>query len=227
MNHDSSAIGVIFDMDGVLVESADAHLASWELLASQEGVKINRAQFAATFGRQNRDIVPLLFGPAAAARVQALAERKEKIYRDLIREHPPIVAGAVTLVEALHEAGVLLAVGSSGPKANIDLVLSAMGVTAWICVVVSGDDVARGKPDPQVFAMAAERLGLPPRRCVVVEDAPVGIQAARAAGAAAVAVLSCHTADAFDLADAACLPDLIVDRLADLSVARLIALVRE
>lgn len=227
MNHDYSAIGVIFDMDGVLVESADAHLASWELLASQEGVKINRAQFAATFGRQNRDIVPLLFSPASAARVKALAERKEKIYRGLIREHPPIVAGAVMLVEALHEAGVRLAVGSSAPKANIDLVLSAMGATAWICAVVSGDDVARGKPDPQVFAMAAERLGLPARRCVVVEDAPVGIQAARAAGAAAVAVLSCHAADAFEFTDVACRPDLTVDRLTDLSVARLIALVGE
>ena len=85
---------------------------------------------AATGGTRDGDLVPRGWGAAAAARVQALAERKEKIYRDLIRDHPPIVAGAVTLVEALHEAGVRLAVGSSGPKANIDLVLSAMGATA-------------------------------------------------------------------------------------------------
>lgn len=212
--------GVIFDMDGVLVDSADAHFHSWQLLVEKCGGSITRDQFASTFGRQNRDIVPILFGDVDNARLQSLADRKEAIYRDLIREHPPIVKGASSLIHALHENGIRMAIGSSGPRENIQLIVSAMGAADSISVIVSGDDVTRGKPDPQVFALAADRLGLCPEQCVVIEDAPVGIQAARAAGAHTVAVLLYHSAEA--LADADC----TVARLADLTVEKTMALAR-
>ncbi len=216
-----SSIGVIFDMDGVLVDSAAPHLRSWQLLAEECGGTVTEEQFSETFGRQNRDIVPILFGPVSETRMQQLADRKEELYRDIIRCDPPIIQGAVELVRNLHEAGVALAVGSSGPAENIDLVLSSMGVKEHISVVVSGDDVTRGKPDPQVFTTAADRLGIGPSRCVVIEDAPVGVEAAKAAGARAVAVLLYHRAEAFDGAD------LVVQRLADLSVSQIVSLVRE
>jgi beta-phosphoglucomutase-like phosphatase (HAD superfamily) len=116
---------------------------------------------------------------------------------------------------------VSLAVGSSAPRENVDLILGAMGVTELISVIVSGDDVTRGKPDPQVFGTACRRLGMEPARCVVVEDAPAGIQAARAAGARTVAVLMHHAAEDFTGAD------LIVDRLSNLSVERLAELVED
>lgn len=211
----ASGIGVIFDMDGVLVDSARPHLTSWQQLAEEIGGRVTEAQFAATFGRQNQDIIPQLFGKVTPARLKSLSDRKEEIYRDLVRADPPIVAGAVGLVRSLYDAGAALAVGSSGPLANIELVLNAMAVRGLVDVIVSGDDVTRGKPDPQVFALACERLGLPPDRCVVVEDAPVGVEAARAAGTRSVAVLMHHPARAFDGAN------LIVSRLADLSVAEL------
>jgi beta-phosphoglucomutase family hydrolase len=212
-----AGIGVIFDMDGVLVDSAAPHLQSWRQLAEENGHDVTDAQFAATFGRQNRDIIPLLFGEVSESRMQQLSDRKERVYRDLVRETPPIVPGAVALVQDLHRAGVLLAIGSSGPRENIELVLDRMGVADRFLVIVSADDVRRGKPDPQVFSLACERLGLAPAHCVVVEDAPAGVIAARRAGARAVAVLMHHPATAFDDAD------LIVDRLADLSVTRLMA----
>ncbi len=220
MNRDNS-IAVIFDMDGVLVDSAAAHLRSWQLLAREcGGCVVTREEFDRTFGQQNRDIIPTLFGEVSNSRMQALADRKEEIYRELIRERAPIVEGAAELVRALHQAGVRLAVGSSGPRENIELVLSAMGVADCISVVVSGEDVARGKPDPQVFALAAKLLGVPEARCVVVEDAPVGVQAARAAGARTAAVLIYHPPEAFDNADC------VVARLADLSVDQLASLVQ-
>ena len=215
---DSRPFGVIFDMDGVLVDSADAHWESWRRLAQENRRTATRKLFAATFGRQNRDIVPILFGEVSAAKMQALSERKEALYRDLIRGHPPVVPGAVELIRSLFAAGAVLAVGSSGPRANIDLVLGAMGVIDAISVVVSADDVTRGKPDPQVFQLAAERLGLPPGRCIVIEDAPAGVLAAKAAGAHAVAVLIHHPRCAFPQADC------LVDRLSDLSVPRLRAI---
>ena len=218
VNADSPA-GAIFDMDGVLVDSASAHLRSWQMLARECGGVVTEEQFATTFGQQNRDIIPGLFGRVTDGEIQALANRKEEIYRDLIRKRPPIVAGAVELVRGLHDVGVRLAVGSSAPPENIELVLAAMGVRDCISVVVSGDDVSRGKPNPEVFSLAADRLGVEPARCVVVEDSPVGVQAARAAGARAVAVLLYHPADAFERADC------LVPRLADLSVERLARLV--
>jgi len=214
----TDSIGVIFDMDGVLVDSAESHYESWKRLAEECGGSVTREQFTRTFGRQNCDIIPILFGDVSDERSTALADRKEEIYRELIRSRPPIVEGAPELVRSLHDAGVRLAIGSSAPRENITLILDAMGVTSCVSAIVSGDDHERGKPDPQVFQLAVGRLGLEPSRCVVLEDAPLGVQAARAAGTRTVAVLLYHTAEAFDGADD------IVSCLGELSVGRLVSL---
>lgn len=212
-------IGVVFDMDGVLVDSAEAHLESWRGLARELGAPLSTADVAATFGRQNRDIIPILFGVTEPTEVQALADRKEVLYRDIVRLHLPVVDGAVALIDALHEAGCRLAVGSSAPRANIDLVLDRVDRAHCFHAIVSGDDVRRGKPDPQVFLLACERLALAPHRCIVIEDAPAGIVAAKRAGARAVAVLPYHGHDAFDD------PDLTANALCDLAPSDLYKLV--
>lgn len=216
--------GVIFDMDGVLVDSAEAHLRSWQLLAAENGRSVSQEQFAASFGRQNRDIVPLFFGEVSDARLQFLSNRKEEIYRDLIRRNPPVARGVQALLAELSAAGLRLAIGSSGPLSNIELILEVLQARPLFPVIVSAEDVLRGKPDPQVFTQAAQRLGLPSTRCAVIEDAPVGIEAARAAGAIAVAVLSTHPAQAFASADSRKVPHLVVNHLAELSATRLVAL---
>ncbi len=212
------SIGILFDMDGVLVDSAKPHLESWKQLAGEIGGSVTDAQFAATFGRQNRDIIPMLFGPTTDERMRRLSDRKEELYRDLVRQRPPIVGGAIELIDALFDRGVKLAIGSSGPRANIELVLHGMRVADRFHAVVSADDVTRGKPDPQVFAIACRRLNLHPSRCVVIEDAPVGIDAAKAAGTRAVAVLMHHPREAFPTADR------IVERLHNIAVGDLISL---
>ncbi len=216
-----NGIGVIFDMDGVLIDSAAPHLKSWQLLAVEQGGRLTPQQFAATFGRHNQDIIPLLFGAVSPDRMMQLADRKEEIYRNLVRADPPLMPGASGLMRALHSAGAQLAVGSSGPLANIELVLEALGVRDSVSAIVCAADVTRGKPDPQVFTMACTRLSLSPARCVVIEDAPVGIEAARAAGTRPVAICTYHPRQAFPNAD------LVVDRLADLQIATLHALVQD
>lgn len=211
-------IGVIFDMDGVLVDSAQAHRESWKVLAEEIGIPFAKEDFDRTFGRQNRDIIPIALGIHEPDRVAELGDRKEAIYRDLVRAEPPIVAGAIQLVRELHGMGVKLAVGSSAPSENVKLIVDAMGLDHCFHALVTGDEVEKGKPDPEVFLRCARKLSCDPARCVVVEDAPAGVDAAVHAGAKVVAVLIHHTADAF--ADA----DRCVDRLSSLTAAELIEL---
>jgi beta-phosphoglucomutase len=220
-NHPDDPWAVIFDMDGVLVDSAPAHFESWQRLARQEGITITREQFDAGFGRQNKDIIPMFFGAVSMQRLAEIAERKEKIYREIVSDRVPAVPGAAALVKNLAARGVSLAVGSAGPRKNIEMVLRAMGIAGDFRAVVSGEDASRGKPDPQVFQMACERLGLPPARCVVIEDALAGVEAAKAAGTAVAAVMMHHPADALRRAGA----DLVVGTLAELSPAALGALI--
>jgi beta-phosphoglucomutase len=210
------ALGVIFDMDGVLVDSHAPHLESWRRLARELGLSVSDDAFDRAFGRTSRDIIRMLFGDGRDDNeIRDLDRRKEAIYRDLIRHDVPAMPGAVDLVRALAADGFRIAIGSSGPPENIALVESAMDLTPCLSARVTGADVSRGKPDPQVFQLAAKRMHLPPRRCVVIEDAPVGIEAAKRAGCAAVALTSTHNAAAFEGADG------VVDRLSDLTPSAL------
>jgi beta-phosphoglucomutase len=210
---------VIFDVDGVLVDSYDAHLRSWVLMAREHGRELTEDEFAATFGQTSREIIARFWGAELDdAEREALDARKEAIYRDLIRADFPAMDGAVALIDALAAAGFLLAVGSSGPPENIELTLERLGRRERFQAMVTGRDVIRGKPDPQVFALAAERLGVASHRCIVVEDAPVGIAAADAAGMASVALVGTATAESLSAAN------LVVRSLRELDPPRLAAL---
>lgn len=183
-------------MDGVLVDSAEDHRQSWRALGGEIGVAVGDAELAAVFGRQNRDIIPILFGDGRTPEeIRELGYRKELLYRDRVRGRVPVRDGAGSLVRSLHENGYALAVGSSAPRANIDLALLEMGVTDLFLAIVASEDVSIGKPDPGVFLTAACRLGMKPADCLVIEDAPAGVDAARAAGMPVVAVLGSHPAD--------------------------------
>jgi beta-phosphoglucomutase len=176
------------------VDSYDAHFESWRRLGAEVGVAFSEAQFRETFGRTSRDILRACFadvqGGLSNERIGDLDDRKESLYRDIIAASFPAMPGAAALIDDLVAAGFRLAVGSSGPPQNVALVLDRLDRAGAFDARVTGDDVTRGKPDPQVFTLAAERLDVPPTRCVVIEDAPAGVEAARRAGMAAVALLS-------------------------------------
>ncbi|MGE3173973.1 MAG: HAD family hydrolase [Planctomycetota bacterium] len=183
---------VLFDMDGVLILSAAAHYRSWRETARARGVDLSEARFKETFGRTNQDSIRELFGELPADEVLRIADQKERHWRAAIAGSVPLAPGAVAVCTALRDAGWALALGSSAPPENVAAVLSGTGLRALLEVVVDGAMVRRGKPDPEVFVRCAERLGVAAARCVVVEDAPAGIQAARAAGMAAIGVTSAH-----------------------------------
>ncbi|MCI0334951.1 MAG: HAD family phosphatase [Planctomycetes bacterium] len=211
---------VIFDMDGVLVDSYQAHFASWRRVYGDLGIDYGEVAFAADFGRTSRDILRRTLGDALTEeRIRELDGFKEAYFRDILRESFPAMDGAVELIDSLVADGFRIAVGSSGPPENIALSLEKLGRTERFSAIVTGADVTRGKPDPQVFQLAAERLGVPPALCVVVEDAVHGIEAARRAGMKGVALTGTTTRD--QLAHA----DLIVDSLRQIMPAKLRALI--
>jgi len=180
---------VVWDVDGTLVDTAELHFQAWVELCRELGHDFTRADFAATFGRRNPEIIRHLFGERFSDReIEQIGEKKEVLYRAAARAGVELLPGARPLLQGLHEAGFRQAIGSSAPRANIDLILELTGSGRFFQAVSSSEDTQRGKPDPQVFLVAARKLGIAPQRCVVIEDAVAGVEAARAGGMKCVAV---------------------------------------
>lgn len=204
--------GVIFDMDGVLVDTGWAHKQSWYDLAEKEGFSMSDEFFSSTFGMQNYQIIPMLLERESTRNeIDRLAEWKEQRYREIVSEQLTLSEGAKTLLEDLKGNGFLLAVGSSAPRANLDFVLERVQADGYFDACVSGEEVNAGKPAPDTFLKAAEKLSLGPDHCIVVEDAVQGVDAAKAAVMAVVAVTTTRDRAALRRAD------VIVDSLAELS----------
>jgi len=179
---------VIWDLDGVIIDSAEEHRKSWHRLAQAEGLPLTDEQFYATFGMRNDVIIPKLWGPMPPERIEVMADRKEEYYREFMRNAATPLPGAIELLSALRDAGYRQALASSTPIKNIELVNEILGLDRYLSVLVSGESVARGKPAPDVFLKAAAELGIEPARCLVIEDAVAGVQAAHAGGMLCIAV---------------------------------------
>jgi beta-phosphoglucomutase len=185
---------VLWDLDGTLVDSSGHHWIAWRDTLAAEGRPVRPNDFASTFGKRNDEILRQLFGAAIPAGwIEQVSEAKEQAYRRLLRDRglAPL-PGALDWLSRLQEAGWKQALASSAPRPNIDAVFEALSVARYLDAVVSADEVGRGKPDPAIFLEAARRLGCAPHRCVVVEDAPAGLEGARRAGMPAIGVLSPH-----------------------------------
>ena len=192
------ARAVLWDLDGTLVDSAEFHWLSWRDTMAAEGVSLTYQQFLDTFGQKNDRILPGWLGSGAdAARIRRVGDAKEAEYRRLASVHGlrPL-PGASSWVRRLHAQGWQQAIASSAPGENVGVMLRALALDGMFEAIVSAEDVTRGKPDPQVFLAAAERLGVPRDRCIVVEDAGVGVQAARSAGMRCIGVSRAVVLDA-------------------------------
>lgn len=211
---------VIFDWDGVVVDSSAHHERSWEVLATKRGLPLPPDHFKRGFGKKNNVIIPDLGWAADPTEVDALAHEKEEIYRAMVREKgiEPL-PGVRELLAGLREKGIPCAIASSTERANLDLPLDLMGLRDFFQVIVSGEEVLHGKPDPAVFLVAAKRLGIVPADCVVIEDALVGIEAAKRAGMAVLAVATTNPLEALGSADAAIgsMAEVTPDRLSALA----------
>ena len=210
---------MLWDLDGTLVDSEEQHWLAWREAMSAEGVALTHDQFRATFGWRNDAILRTWLGTDIdAERIERIGDAKEELYRNLVRrDRIAPLPGAAEWVRRLKEDGWLQAVASSAPRLNIEVVLDAIGLADQFQASASAEDVERGKPDPQVFLLAASRLGVPPARSIVVEDAAAGIEGAHRAGMRSIGVRR----------DGAPLPaDIAVASLADLPPDAFTSLIR-
>lgn len=203
--------GVIFDWDGVVIDSAIQHKLAFERYAAEIGRAgdLQGDWFKSVFGLRNEEIFTRVLGWARTpGETAAMALRKEAIYREILLSTPfDTLVGVRALLHSLHATGVPMAIGSSTPRLNLDTAIKALGLEGLFSAVISGDDVKQGKPNPEVFLKAAAALGLPPARCIVIEDAVYGIEAALAGGMKALAVCHTHPPEKFAKATR-CLRDL-------------------
>jgi HAD superfamily hydrolase (TIGR01509 family) len=183
----------LWDVDGTLIDSREYHWLSWQGALAEEGFNVSPEQFAASFGRRNDEILRGYFPAYAQDDITRVGEAKEVAYRRLVRERGiDLLPGVRRWLDRLREEGWQQAVASSAPRANLEVIVEALGLEGYFGTVASAEDVTEGKPDPQVFLVAAAKLGVEPGSCVVVEDAPAGTEAARRAGMRCVGVLSSH-----------------------------------
>lgn len=203
--------GVLWDMDGVLVDTAEFHFRSWKQTLGEMGIPFERGKFQAVFGRNNRDtLASLLQRPPEAELLQTVSERKEALFRKLIHGNAQPLPGVRAWLERLRRRGALQAVASSAPQENIDFLMDELGLRHYFAALCAGH-MLPSKPDPALFLLAASILGLPPGRCLVIEDSPAGIEAAYRAGMRCLAVASTNPLVALGQAD------LVVERLDRLS----------
>jgi beta-phosphoglucomutase family hydrolase len=212
----------IFDMDGTIVDNMDYHTRSWITFFQRRGMDIDADEFfRTTAGRQGKEIIRSHLGEALADdEVALLGKEKESVYRELYGPHRKAVEGFESFVADAKRHGVALAVATSAPAANIPFVLDGLNLRHYFDSVVGAADVTRGKPHPDGFLKAAERVGAAPLECIVFEDAPLGVEAARNAGMRCVVLTTTLPAAAFTQFDNVI---RIVNDFSELSVEELIA----
>ncbi len=204
---------VIFDMDGVLADTGPIHFDSWVKMANEIGYHFNKELFKKTFGVQSPTIVRKLVGDRIEQElVEKWAALKEQYYREMVKGKLKPLPGVKQIIQELKSFGFKLVVGTSAPRENVELLINALQLKEDFDVLITAAEVKNGKPAPDVFLISAEKLKIEPKNCLVIEDAPVGIKAAKRAGMKSIALTTTH--EKSELFNA----DLIVKDLSEVSV---------
>lgn len=210
---------IIFDMDGVLADTGPIHFESWVNLGKRIGIEFTKEFFNQTFGQQSSEITRKLVGLEADEElIEEWAYFKEKNYREIVSDKLVPLPGVMEILADLKSKGFKLAVGSSGPSENVDLLLTCLKIKNYFDVIITAAEVKKGKPEPDVFLITAKALNINPENCIVIEDAPVGIEAAKRAGMISIALTTTHNKEELHNAH------LIIKDLTEISIKNIMSL---
>jgi len=205
---------VLWDMDGVIADTADYHYSAWRDVFKERGVAFSKADFMRHFGQRHDTIIKFALGDKLSPEeVDAITEKKQSLYRQRVSKNIVPLPGAIKLIKLLNKNKIKTAIASSAVRQNIDVILKGLGIENSFQAIVFGTEVPEGKPSPQIFQLAAKKLGVKPTDCVVIEDAIAGVAAARRAGMKCVAVTNSHPETKLKNAD------LIVDTLEKVDIS--------
>jgi beta-phosphoglucomutase family hydrolase len=209
---------IIWDMDGVIVDTGEYHYQSWVQTFDELDVPFSKEQFRATFGMNNAGILEIICGrklpPDEEVRI---GEYKEEIFRELIKGKAKLLPGIENALKNFSEWKLKQAIASSAPPKNIDVLVKELGIGKYFDAAISGWDIP-GKPDPGVFLKAAQQLNVEPEKCAVIEDAIAGVEGAKNAGMKCIAVTTTNSSEALSKAN------LVYESLVELNRRTLIAL---
>ena len=209
---------VLWDMDGVLVDTGEFHYLTWKETLELNGIPFSRQEFQHTFGMNNEQVLTFVLGHKPdPGRLKEMSDLKEENFRKMVRDQSELNPAVLELLDQVQEAGIKQAIASSAPSENIDTVVDKLHIRDFFQAMVSGNSLP-SKPDPVVFLLAAQELGVAPENCIVVEDAIAGIGAAKRANMKCIAVAATHPIE--DLEEA----DLAVPSLDKLTIADIIQL---
>jgi beta-phosphoglucomutase len=194
MRDDRGLRAVLWDLDGTLLDSTECHWSAWREIMGEQGRDVTYDDFIATYGQRNDYVLRRMIGPHLTPdEIGRLGAAKEERYRALLRTRGiQLLPGAEQWLRALQAAGWRQALASSAPWSNIAMIINAPALRDLLDAVVSGGDARHGKPAPDTFLLAAEKVGVPPAQCVVVEDSPAGVEGARRAGMRCIGVGPSH-----------------------------------
>jgi beta-phosphoglucomutase len=187
--------GVLFDMDGVVVDNHKYHFKAWMAFAEKYNFELNTDIYRDTFnGKTNADLFKMIFGDINTDQIKKYAVEKEGLYQKLYFEHMKAHTGLMDFLEYLKKQRIKIALGTSAPTENVDFTIDALKLRSYFEVIVDGPQVERGKPDPQVYQLCAMKLGIDPKCCVVFEDSLAGLESGLRAGCQIVGVATSHEA---------------------------------
>ena len=212
---------VLWDLDGVIADTADYHYRAWEDIFKEKGVTFTREDFMRHFGQRHDTIIRFaLGGNIPPDEFEVITERKQQEYRRLVAKNIKPLPGAIELIKSLNNYHIKTAIASSAPLENVEIIIRGLGIEACFQAIACGTEVPEGKPSPQIFLRAAQKLVVEPGNCLVIEDAIAGVAAAKRAGMKCVAVTNSHPGSSLKKAD------LIVDTLEVVGIGDLDGLFR-
>lgn len=188
------AIGVLFDMDGVIVHSNPAHKEAIQKFCKKYNQKVSQDFLEnRLYGRTNKEWIPELFGDISKERLRSLADEKEQMFRDMFIPEKHIVEGIIPFLDHLKEKEIVIAVATSAPKENADYILNRLSIYDYFDAILDSSYVTKGKPHPEPYLNAAKAIDMDVQQCVVVEDSLSGVKSGLNAGAKVVGVSTTHS----------------------------------